>query len=265
MLRFDTSDGSRFLIVPAAVLRALANSGSPASSSSRLIRSNDARGRKTSPRISTRSAGGGGAPAGVRSASGIARIVRTFEVTSSPRDPLPRVAPRSNRPSFVGERDAEPVDLQLGDIRDGDIRRRILRRCRRTRGRLVRRAQPSLHPLVERPQLVLVVRVVEAEHRHDVLDILEPFDGTAAHTLCRRVAGDELGMFRFDALELVKEPIELLVGDLGIVVDVVALLVMTDRVAQFTDTLQHVHREPAETTNTRSARRRTKKTHILRG
>ena len=37
----------------------------------------------------------GGPP---RSASGIARIVRTFAVTSSPRTPSPRVAPRTSRP-----------------------------------------------------------------------------------------------------------------------------------------------------------------------
>ena len=34
-----------------------------------------------------------------RSASGIARIVRTLAVTSSPRTPSPRVAPRTRRPS----------------------------------------------------------------------------------------------------------------------------------------------------------------------
>jgi len=34
-----------------------------------------------------------------RSRSGIERIVRTFAVTSSPRAPSPRVAPRSSRPS----------------------------------------------------------------------------------------------------------------------------------------------------------------------
>ena len=41
-----TCRGSRFLIVPAAALRGLANSGSPASSRSRLIRANAARGQE---------------------------------------------------------------------------------------------------------------------------------------------------------------------------------------------------------------------------
>ncbi len=40
-----------------------------------------------------------GRPGPPRSASGIARIVRTLAVTSSPREPSPRVAPRTSRPS----------------------------------------------------------------------------------------------------------------------------------------------------------------------
>ena len=48
-------------------------------------------------------------------------------------------------------------------------------------------------------------------------------------------------MLRFEPLELVQQPIELLVGDLGIVVDVVALFVMPDGVAQLADALQHIH------------------------
>ena len=39
-------------------------------------------------------------------------------------------------------------------------------------------------------------------------------------------------MLGFEPLELVQQRVELLVGDLGIVVDVVALFVMADRVAQ---------------------------------
>ena len=71
-------------------------------------------------------------PGRPRSASGIARIVRTLAVTSSPRAPSPRVAPRTSRPSLVGQRDAEAVDLQLGDV--GDRRRRRGRRpCARAR------------------------------------------------------------------------------------------------------------------------------------
>jgi hypothetical protein len=44
-LRLATNAGSRLRIVPAAALRGLAKSGSPACSRSRLVRSNEARGR----------------------------------------------------------------------------------------------------------------------------------------------------------------------------------------------------------------------------
>jgi len=90
--RLATSPGSRFLIVPAAVFLGFANSGSPASSCARFNRANAARGKYTSPRTSMRCAG----PS--RKARGIARIARTFAVTSSPRLPSPRVAPRTSKP-----------------------------------------------------------------------------------------------------------------------------------------------------------------------
>ena len=43
------------------------------------------------------------------------------------------------------------------------------------------------------------------------------------------------GMLRLERLELVQQRVELVVGDLGIVVDVVALFVMPDRVAELRD------------------------------
>ena len=44
-------------------------------------------------------------------------------------------------------------------------------------------------------------------------------------------------MLGLERLELVQQAIELLVGDLGVVVDVVALFVVADRVAQLADAL----------------------------
>ncbi len=86
------SAGSSVRIVPAATLRGLANTGSPASSRSRLMRSKARRGRYTSPRTST-------LPRGPSfSECGIDLMVRTLVVTSSPRVPSPRVTPRSSRP-----------------------------------------------------------------------------------------------------------------------------------------------------------------------
>ena len=44
-------------------------------------------------------------------------------------------------------------------------------------------------------------------------------------------------MLRLERLELVQQAVELLVGDLGIVLDVVALFVVADRAAQLLDAL----------------------------
>ena len=89
--------------------------------------------------------------------------------------------------------------------------------------------------LVERAQFVFVVGVVEAEHRHEVLDRLESFDRPAGDALRRRIGGDEVGMLCLEAFELVQQRVELLVGDLGSVVDVVALFVMADRITQLVE------------------------------
>ena len=80
---------------------------------------------------------------------------------------------------LVGERDAEAVDLQLGDVR--------------RRGASPSPA-PLTHALVERAQLVLGVGVVEAEHRHEVLDGREAFDRPAADALGRGIGRDEIGV-----------------------------------------------------------------------
>src|SRR5204863_287063 len=76
------------------------------------------------------------------------------------------VAPRgaAEQPSLlIGERDAQAVDLELGDVRHGCL------------------AEPAglPDPLVERTKLAFVVRVVEAEHRRHVLDRLEALHRTA--------------------------------------------------------------------------------------
>ena len=105
-------------------------------------------------------------------------MVRTFAVTSSPREPSPRVAPRTRHAVLVGQRDAEAVDLELGDVGH----------------RRVAQAGALAHALVEGAQLVVAVDVVEAEHRHGVLDGLEAVDGPAGHALGRRIGGDELRM-----------------------------------------------------------------------
>ena len=66
-----------------------------------------------------------------------------------------------------------------------------------------------------------------------MLDRDETLDGTPGNALCGGIGSDQLGVGRLEALELVQQPVELLVGDLRIVVDVVALFVVANRLAQF--------------------------------
>ena len=66
----------------------------------------------------------------------------------------------------------------------------------------------------------------------------EAFGDAAADALGRRVGGDEIGMLGFELLELVQQPIELLVRNLGLVVDVVALFVVPDGLAKCRDAMR---------------------------
>src|SRR5207237_6520544 len=117
---------------------------------------------------------------------------------------------------------------------------------------------------VERAELLVVVRVVEAEHRHEMLDGREPFDRPPRHALGRRIGGDEIGIFGFEAFEVVQQRVERLVGNLGRVVDVIPLFVVANRLTELTQTLfgRHGHNRPPVGTKTRK-HETTKKTNDL--
>ena len=116
-------------------------------------------------------------------------MVRTLGVTSSPRDAVAARGAAHEAAALVGQRDAEAVDLQLGDVGH----------------RRVAKARAFAHALVEGAQLVLVVGVVETEHRADVLDGGETLGRRAGDALGRRVRGDEVGVLGLEPLELVQE------------------------------------------------------------
>ena len=129
----------------------------------------------------------------------------------------------------VRQRDAQAVDLQLGDVVD----RRVPAAC-------------SLSDsLVERAELVFAVGVVEAEHRLKVLGGLEAFDRATADALRRRVRRHQIRVLRLQRLELLHQRIEGFVGDFRIVLDVVAVFVTTDLVAELGDACDRVHRARA--------------------
>jgi hypothetical protein len=79
-----------------------------------------------------------------------------------------------------------PSIFRLGDIRDGPDRQPAA-------------APPD--PLVKRAQLGLVVGLVEAEHRHQMVDRGESFDRPAGHALRRRIGGDQIRVFGLELLE----------------------------------------------------------------
>ena len=100
--------------LPAAALRALVNSRSPAAAWRRLRSSNAASGMKTSPRTSRSS--------GIRlpfSRSGTGFSVRRFSVTSSPVRPSPRVAPTVKRPPSYCSDIASPSSFGSATKRKG--------------------------------------------------------------------------------------------------------------------------------------------------
>ena len=102
---FAVSRGSFWRSAPAAELRGLANTSSPAATRSSFMRSKPAKVMKTSPRTSI--VAGQSLPARWRGTSG---MVRMFAVTSSPTLPLPRVAPTASTPSrYVSETAAPSI------------------------------------------------------------------------------------------------------------------------------------------------------------
>ena len=70
---------------------------------------------------------------------------------------------------------------------------------------------------------------------------VEPRDGTARHSLRRRVRGDELRMLLLERLQFLQQRVEGIVGDLWIVEDVVAILMVPNLVAQRGDAIGWRH------------------------
>jgi hypothetical protein len=98
---------------------------------------------------------------------------------------------------------------------------------------LFHEAAAFAHTLVEGPQLFFVVGVVEAEHRHHVLDGWESLRRGSGDPLGGRIGCDEIRVVGLQPLELVQQPVEFLVGNLGRVMNVVPLFMMPDGVPQF--------------------------------
>ena len=89
------------------------------------------------------------------------------------------------RTVLVGQGDAHAVDLQLGDVVDGV-------------GKCPRLGQSLTHAFIEGPELVLVIGVVQAEHRLGVANALESVARPAADPLRRRIRRHEGRILLFE-------------------------------------------------------------------
>ena len=116
-------------------------------------------------------------------------------------------------PVAVRQAHRQAVDLELADVRD-----------------LVAGDGPD--PLVPGPDLLLLERVLEAEHRPAVLDLDELAARLAAHPLRRRVRRDQVGVLGLEPGQLPVQRVVLGVGELRSVEDVVEVLVPADLPAQ---------------------------------
>ena len=115
----------------------------------------------------------------------------------------------------VEQRDRQPVDLRLGDV----LELRILDPLAR---------QVVAHPRDPRPQLLGGAGVGQRQHRLRMAHLLEIGDRLATDPLRRRVRRDQLGMVGLDRPQLVEQRVVLVVADLGIVEDVVAVAVVVE-------------------------------------
>src|SRR5712691_10334036 len=98
---------------------------------------------------------------------------------------------RADQPAvLIREADREAVDLQLRAVVDVA-------------------ADGAAHAAVEGSDLVLVERVLEAEHRRAMANVRELLRRLAAHALRRRVGGDELRVLLFQAPQLQEKGVEL--------------------------------------------------------
>ena len=100
---------------------------------------------------------------------------------------------------LVGQRDAEAVDLQLRDV---------------SKRRVFRQRERAAEARVEFEQLLVGVRVFQAEHRRGVCHRLEPLDGPPADALGRRVGILEFGVRLLELPELTHQRVEFRVGNL---------------------------------------------------
>ena len=95
--------------------------------------------------------------------------------------------------------------------------------------------EPSANAAVEIAKIVLVVGVVDGQHRHGVADRLEPLQRLSTDTLRRAVRRDQFRMLRLQFLQPLHQPIEVEVADHRLGFDIVLVIVELDFAAESAD------------------------------
>ncbi len=98
-----------------------------------------------------------------------------------------------------------------------------------------RQIQPLGDPPIEFEHVVFFERVAQAEHRHFVTHLGERRQGRASDPLRRRIRGDQMGVFRLQGLELVKQAVVLDIRNARFIQNVVAVVVLIQLCTQFQD------------------------------
>ena len=137
------------------------------------------------------------------------------------------VAPRRTlyeAATLVAQGDGQAVDLELGDVAQ-------------LQGGLGRRGQLEAlaHAGVERPQLIVVEGVAEAQHRCPMADLVEGRRRRATDALGGRIGRRQLWMVGLELLELAHQRVPLGVADLRRVLFVVEPVGALDPLAQVGD------------------------------
>ena len=127
---------------------------------------------------------------------------------------VPTSSPGLEHAILVGHGDGQTVDLQLADVVEGGI--------------IDQAPVPGL-PCLE---LLQVEGIGKTEEWQPVLDGGEGIAGGRPNALRRRVGRHEAGVGLFHVLQLPKQQVVLVVADLGVVKDVVAIVVMAQAFAQ---------------------------------
>jgi len=84
------------------------------------------------------------------------------------------------------------------------------------------------HAAMKIIQFIFRERVIQRQHREDVVNGAERLDGLGTHTLCRRIGGYQLGMCLFKILQFANQPVVLCVRHFRLIEHVILIVVVPD-------------------------------------